>query len=321
MNKYRTVLQILTIFIILFFLYLGYRFIASLNKKKRINSFSINIKTDNLSKNFLLRFINQFSQFLSSLVIFNSLSHTYDKYHTKYLTSGMDYISIKILLAFLLDILYMLITFLYQDSLSVLIILVMFIIGFILPDFYCLYLDKENKHLTDKDFLNALYLLKSNAHHKSIIIVLEKTILSLDNPLKKEFNKVLNDIKLGLSLHEAIYRMYQRTNYQVFKQFSYLLKVSHNDLLTSLNILEKELKGNEQLNNELKGIKSINTMSLVIFSLLPLIFISTFILFNEIYLNMILNEWGILIVLSLIISYILYVFILFRIGVADEKEN
>jgi len=219
MSKYSTVLQICALLFIGYIAFLLFQFVLSILRKNRISRYSINIKNDKYLNNTLLfRIIYQFSHLLEGMVIFNGIARTYDKYtyHDKTLSKGMDYISIKILLGFLLVLLYVFITFLYKDNLSSLMLLISFIIGFIVPDFYCIYLESKNRRILNKDILNAIIIMNNGY---KVGLSTEQTLVDVtkrvSGPVKYEFIRVINDMRLGLDVSEAMKRMYERTHMKI----------------------------------------------------------------------------------------------------------
>ena len=103
MDKYQLVLQIFAILFICYLFYLLIKFIIAFFKMKRLSIYSLDIKDEKIERNFVFNIIFKFADFLMSLVIFNELGRTYNKYiyGDSRLRKGIDYVSIKILLGIL----------------------------------------------------------------------------------------------------------------------------------------------------------------------------------------------------------------------------
>ncbi|MGN1372345.1 MAG: type II secretion system F family protein [Candidatus Coprovivens sp.] len=318
MDKYRLVLQI---FAILFILYLGYLFIkliSALFKKNRLAEFSLELD-NNKDKSFFFNCIFKFSNFLNSMVIFNSLAKTYDKYiyEDSRIKKGMDYVSIKIILGLLLMLLYLFIIVLYGDIFNGIILLCCFVIGFILPDFYCLFIKKRRVTFLNRNLLNVVIIM-SNSYkafgsiEKAINDVIDRT----DSKIEFEFKKVLNDINMGIDISKAFYRMYQRVNSKSILYISRVFELVNKsgiNINEAFSVLESKLIEEEKFNNELNAVKSINKLSLIIFMIIPFIFIICLILYNIRFINIFTGYIGSFVIAIILILYLFYLIVIHEI--------
>ncbi len=325
MNQYSTILQIGAILFICYVAFLLVQLILSVLRKRRITQYAIHIKHGGYRP--IFQFIRHFSEFLEAMVIFNGIARTYDKYtyHDKNLKNGMDYISIKILIGFLFILFYLFVTFLYKDHLVLLMILISFIIGFIVPDFYCIYLESKSRRILNKDILNAIIIM-NNGYKAGLSTeqTIEDVTKRVSGPVKYEFIRVLNDIRMGLDVSEAFLRMYERTDIKILLEISHiLLLVSKcgSNIVSIFEEIEQKILEEEKFYNEIKRVESINYLSLGTFGLLPLVFISYLLLFNEEYVLMLLDSRGIIVILSLATLYVLYIFILWKIVKGVRKHD
>ena len=241
MDKYMIVLQICAILFICFIVYFLYKFVNSLIKKNRLSYFSLDIKKDeNSSDSFIFKYIYKFSQILESLVVFNGLAKTYDKYvyYDIRFRKGMDFVSVKVLGGLLFIGLYLFITFLYKDVINSWLILVTFVLGFILLDFYCIFVKRKSNEKIDVlivpvllDFINSLKSL-------SVSQSLNDIAFRNNGIIKKEFEKVLSDVKLGLNIGEAFNRMYKRTGSKVILNVSNMFILVYKNNINLLDCLD-----------------------------------------------------------------------------------
>lgn len=327
MNKYELVLQIFAIVFLLFILYLLFRFIIASIRAKRLTDFSLRGSKESSEKSIIFRIIYSFSDFLKSLVIFNQYGKTYDKYiyEESRLRKGIDYISIKILLGISFVFSYLFISFLYRDSISSLLILLVFIIGFLLPDFYCLFIRRKKVKILNKNMLSAIIIMnnsfKANSStEKAINDVISRT----DGLLSIEFKKVLNDLKIGMNVSEAFLRMYRRVRISSILYISRVLSLVNKcgiSIVEAFDLIESKLINEEKFNNQINVLNSTNKISLLIFSILPVIFILCIIFYNKEYIMLFTTYLGTFVLAIILILYVFYLMLLrmiFRGGKYDR---
>ena len=207
MSKYALALQILAWLFIAYIISLVFKYLISLKKMNRLSYFSLNIENKK-QKGFIANIVRVLSKVLGSLVIFNGLARTYDKYiyEDGKLKKGMDYVSIKILLGGLLVFINVLINALYRLEFSPLLIFISFVLGFIIPDFYCLFTRRKRVRILNKNLLSAIIIMNNSykangSSEQAIKAVIDRT----DGLLSIEFMKILIDVKIGIELNEAFY--------------------------------------------------------------------------------------------------------------------
>jgi Flp pilus assembly protein TadB len=323
MDKYTLALQILAWLFIGYLVYLVIRYIKSLSRLNRLSYYSLNLENKK-DKGLINNIIFKMSRILESLVIFNSLARTYDKYiyTDSKLRKGIDYISIKILLGIGLIFINLLINSLYKIEFSTLLILISFILGFIIPDFYCLFNKSKRVNILNKNLLSAIIIMNNSYKaNESTEQAIKSEIDRTEGAVSVEFMKVLNDIKLGIDISEAFGRMYERTNLPVIKYISSVLGLVNKsgiDIIDAFSSIEKKLLEIEKFNNELIVLRDTNRLSVLLFSILPLVFLVTVIAYNTEYIKLLMNVNGIFIILIMFISYMLYLFIIKRIIRGDK---
>lgn len=327
MNKYELVLQIFAIVFLLFILYLLFRFVVASIRAKRLTDFSLRGSKESSEKSIIFRIIYSFSDFLKSLVIFNQYGKTYDKYiyEESRLRKGIDYISIKILLGISFVFSYLFISFLYRDPISSLLILLVFVIGFLLPDFYCLFIRRKKVKILNKNMLSAIIIMnnsfKANSStEKAINDVISRT----DGLLSNEFKKVLNDLKIGMNVSEAFLRMYRRVRISSILYISRVLSLVNKSgisIVEAFDLIESKLINEEKFNNQINVLNSTNKISLLIFSILPVIFILCIIFYNKEYIMLFTTYLGTFVLAIILILYVFYLMLLrmiFRGGKYDR---
>ena len=157
----------------------------------------------------------------------------------------------------------------------------------------------------------------NESSEQAIKAVIDRT----DGLLSIEFMKILNDIKIGIDLSEAFYRMYERTHLRIVKYISDVLSLVNKNginIIEAFTNIEKKLLEIEKFNNELSVLKDVNRLSVLIFSILPVVFLTIVIAYNDRYTKLLMNPKGIIIILIIFISYMLYIFIIKRIIRGDK---
>ena len=323
MDKYTVALQILAWLFIGYIVYLVIRYIKSLSRLNRLSYYSLNLENKK-DKGLINNIIFKTSKVLESLVIFNGLARTYDKYiySDSRLRKGIDYVSIKILLGLLFIFVDILINALYRIEFSSLLILISFILGFIIPDFYCLFNKSKRVNILNKNLLSAIIIMNNSYKaNESTEQAIKSVIDRTEGAVSVEFMKVLNDIKLGIDISESFNRMYERTHLSVIKYMSSVLGLVNKsgiDIIDAFSNIEKKLLEIEKFNNELIVLRDTNRLSVLLFSILPLVFLVTVVAYNTEYIKILMNVNGIFIILIMFISYMLYLFIIKRIIRGDK---
>lgn len=328
MEDYKTLLQVILLLICLFFIYLLIKYIRSIIMRNRLSYYSLNLDDESFEYKSFYKIISKFSTFLNSLVIFNGLARTYNKYiyDDSKLRKGIDYISLKFISGILMILLYLFLAILYKNDILLYLVLVCFVLGFLLPDFYCFFKEKHYSRISNQDILRAVIIMENSYKvNKSTEQVLEDVIKRSDGRLKNEFIRVLNDIRIGLEIPDAFYRMYYRTGIEVLKNIAEGLKVV---IVSGINPamvfeeIEKSLIMKERFLQEISVYLSVNKIAHLVFLLLPLIFIVCIFLFNKSYVDILLSDIGVFLVLILGIVYLLYMLFLRSVvkGNINEEE-
>lgn len=319
MNDYETVLFIIAILAICFILFLFYKIIVLIYRQNRLKDFGLETTTNDYTLTFRYKFLYKISNIIESLTIFNGLARSYDKYidEDSKLRKGIDFFTIKILTSILFLFLYIFMTMLYKDHPQLIISLICLILGYIIPDFYCYFKQNKTQNIETKDLLGAIIIIRNSyqANHSNEQM-LEDVINRSNGLLKKEFTKVLSDLKLGLTISEAFKRMYQRTNLSIILDISNMLSLTNKASINVKDIfddIEIKLINYEKFTNELNLIQSINKLAYWVFLILPFIFIIFVIVSNQTYLLMIASSDGYIIIITLLIIYLLYIFIINKI--------
>ncbi len=306
------VLYIVAILFIIFILYILYKFILSISRSKRIESFSINNNDDLSIESAILKIIINISNFLKKLIVFNMIESHYDKYINKNskLKDGMDVLTIKILLSLLCIIIYIFSISIEKQQFNIFIFLTTLIISFIIPDIYYYIKFRNHKNTVDDEILRSIIIMNNSFKaNKSIEQSINDVINRLEGPIELEYRKILYDTKLGLTISEAMMRMYDRTNINIIRDISLklaLINKSGANIIDIFEQIEKDIIEERKLKIELNNIRKINSLFYIIFMLIPIIFIITLIIFNSDIFKIFTSKYGAILAIIEIIIYIIY---------------
>ncbi len=327
MDKYQIAFQVIAILCICYLGYLFINLIKAHTKISRLREFSLDINNLDEHNNIIFKVIYKFSSFLESLVIFNMFAKTYDKYiyDDSRLKNGMNYVAIKILLGLSLMLLYLFMIALYKDVFSSLVVILCFIIGFLIPDFYCLFIKKRRNKILNKNILGAIIIMSNSykangSTEQAIVDVINRS----DNEVSYEFKKVLNDINIGIDVSEAFYRMYLRCYNPSIRYISNVLKLvnkSEVSLIDAFNVIENKLIEEEKFNNEIKNLIDVNKIALLIFVFLPFIFVVSIIIYNKTYIELFIGYLGTILLAIILIMYLFYLIVIHRIYKGGRNDK
>ena len=299
---------ICTIIIIVFIISLLLYFFSKYKKIRRVLNFSLEERN---GTTFLDSLLFDFSDFLESLVIFNGVSRTYDKFifEDSKLRKGIDYIAIKIILGILFTIIFYITSYFYLSKIYFSIQIASFCLGFILVDFYCInkYINKNK--INRSQYIKMIIIMNNGfKSHKSIDKILVDCLNNTDISLNKQLNYVLNDYRIGIPLQKCFERMYYRTKDEYVLFISNYLKLNNEgvDLDILFQNIEKELLNKEKLNKKIESVKKYSLLISLVFIFLPLIFIISVMFSKEVFINGIISDYGFAILLIEMIIYLLY---------------
>lgn len=305
--------NILLIALILLIIICIFKITNSYRKSKRVLDFTLDKKSNGEYYP-----LESFSNFLRSLVIFNTISKTYDKYvyEGSHLKDGMDYISLKIILGFILGLGYILSILIMKDNFSTLFIFLIFVIGFVIPDFYCIISYDKKMVISSVSLLRSFMTIRDGLQvDKSMEKVLKEVIDKNQGYLKREYQQVLADYRLGLTIGEAFLRMYGRTHLKIFKDLSSRLEAASHNGISYVNVFKDiidEFNHYEVIEKKVTSILVKNTLLYILLVILPLILVITILLFNSEYKLLLFGSSGTSIILTEGILYFVYIIILSR---------
>ena len=325
MDKYELVLQMCAIIVICFCVYLFARYLVSLIKKGRLSDYSLNLVSD-YKNNIVVRLSRSISNAICFIPFVLPLTKKYDAYAKKdnMFKDGKEVLGFKILTSIFLMFLYLLVSALYKEQIYLIVILILLILGYVLPDFYFIFVDSKKYKSMDSDLLGCIIIMSNDFRaNRSIEQAINDVIDRKEGVIQKEFKKVLSDTKLGLNYGEAFERMYKRTNNNIVLKLSYAFSLYNDigsDLISVFDKLEKNLLDEEKLKSELNSIRVTNMLGKIIFGFIPILFIVNAFVVSDEYRDILLSNKGIVLIIILFVLFVIYIDYLNKVSRGEDDE-
>lgn len=318
------IVQIISIIVLLITIVLLMRQSKAIKLEKRIAKFAL-LPINNEEKSFfdklvilLWKLVKNTSKLLSKSAVLNKYAEKYEKfitYEERKNKSGIDYISIKFLLGFFIVFLSILTMMFQYTKFPLAIILLIFIIGFFLPDIFLNIEFSKKRKMIEEDLLKAIIIM-NNAFKsgRNIMQAIEIVKDELDGSISDEFQKIYIDINYGLSLEVVFNRFYERVKLEDVKYITSslsLLNRTGGNIVKVFSMIEKTFFDKKKLRNELNSMTASSTFVYRLLISLPFIFSAIIIVLNPGYFKvMYTTTIGLLTTLLIIILYILYVLVI-----------
>lgn len=318
------ILQVIFVIVILGVIVYLLRLSYSLKLEKRIAKFAImSIKDDEVS--FLDKFIyywwwllKKISKIFSKSYLINKYGEKYSKFiafNDKEKKDGVDYISFKFLLASIICIISLSHFVLRGLNIDVMIILIVFLITFFIPDiFWNIEFAKKRKKI-ENDLLKAIIVMNSAFQSgRNIMQAVECVKEELDGPIQDEFKKIYLDITYGLNLDVVFGRFYERVKLDDAKYISsslILVNKTGGDIVKVFGMIERSIFDRKNLKNELKSLTASSRFVFRLLVFLPFVFALIIFVLNPLYFMPLFKSlFGVCILLIIISLYIFYIVII-----------
>ncbi len=316
--------QIVLTLLVIVLLFIIIRFFYSFKFEKRFSKYSLSPKKENTVSffdkffNLLWNFIYKIGDLFAKSKSWLDYSKKYEKhitYEQKEIIRPVDYIAIKIVIAFTLLILSLLTYIIRAKVFTIWTILAIIIFGFYLPDLI-LQIRYNNKRKCVKEDLLKAIIIMNNAFKSGMNILEASTIVrdELSGPISDEFKKICVDLNYGLSLETVFNRFYERVKLEDAKYITSsltLLNKTGGNIVKVFSMIESSFFDKKKLRNELR---SMTTQSIFVYRLLvtlPIIFSLVIYLLNPSYFApFFASPLGILIFGVILIIYFAYIILI-----------
>lgn len=330
--------QVVLFSILIVFLIFFYISNRTFELEKRILKFSLHAKEEN-NTSFLDKITYSYRLLIKSIATVlaknKSIKDYSDKYYDKYVTDTkiirdepIFIVSNKLLFGILSSLAWIVTTMLRKktlniDLLFILLFLLMFIIGYYLPDIFMYIGNKRRQRKIERDFLKAIIIM-NNAFKsgRSIIQAIEVVSTELDGVVSEEFKKMYIDLSYGLDLEVVFERFSKRINLEESKYMASSLVIINKtggDIVKVFSSIEKSFLSRKRLNDELKSATALSNFVFRILVVIPLIIVGVMSVFNKGYFEpFIKTTVGNIILLLIVIIYIIYIIIIKKVMKVKE---
>lgn len=296
------------IILVIILLVLSLALIKKMHKVARLKPY---FKTKKKVKIALFLTINDFiSRILNYSEVMVKYGHQYDKYVVtgQYLKHGVNLLANKFIIAISFLLLALIGSKLELTDYELLIVIW---IGYIVPDLvYSYRLHYYTKELNRSFYKSLLVLNDAYQSGANDYAALDKVIKASNERLKMEFKKVSLDLSYGLSLSEAYLRLYQRTNLAPAQALSQAYQTKHDSKVIVEVVMKAELTRFTEAQKH-KVASHTFYLLLLITTLIPLYLIYYLYQVDHTYFKFLfINNYGFLIILSGMVLYSLYVYLL-----------
>ncbi len=317
-------LQILILVVTLIFAIIVARYRRGIKLENRLAKYSINpIEDDSLSLgdqivNFYQKIIDNISYVLGKTVLITKFGKRYNKYigvvNDNYST-GLDYVSEKILASFLFVGMAFVARLIQYELISFYDTIIPFIFGFFTPDIIYFFKFKKYRKRLENDFLQAITVM-NNAFKSgcSIVQAVELVTNELEGPISNEFQKMSVEISFGLSVDVIFKRFEERIK---LEEASYLtaaltiLSKTGGNIIQVFSSIEKTLFNKKKLDLELKSLTGSSKIIVILLIGLPIFFVLIVNLINPSYFApLYTTKIGNIIIGIMLIIYSAYIYII-----------
>ena len=260
--------------------------------------------------------IKKISKILSKSKVLNDYGNRYNKYLSnddENKKTGMDYVSIKLILSIFLVLIYI-VSSILRNNFNILFLLLIFIGSFFLLDIYYIINYKKRRRLIENDLLNAIIIM-NNAFKSGMNIMQAISIVEseLTGPIKDEFRKINIDIKYGLSLETVFDRFYNRVKIEDIKYISSslsLINKTGGNIVRVFSAIEKNFYDKKKIRDEMNSLTSSSTFMFRLLVFMPILLVLIILVLNKDYFLPLINtNIGRVIILLILILYTMYIIV------------
>ena len=313
---------IITIFLII--AYIIIKNIKSYEYEKKFSEFSL-LSNQDTDISFFDRLYSYFWQLvykISNILKYSKLienhSKTFEsdiKLDNKKIKSTLDYISIKIIAGILFSLTFVITIFLNYINFDFIKLLVVFLLGYFIPNIFIFYKKKVKKQKIEEDLLKAIIIMNNSFKSgRNIMQAIETVKNELDGPIADEFKKISLDISYGLSLDTVFNRFYNRLKTEDAKYIASsltLLNKTGGNIVKVFSMIEHSFFEKKKLKNELESLTASSIFVFRVLIALPLVFVLVISILNKDYFKpLVSSPLGFFVLLIIISLYIIYILII-----------
>ena len=303
------------------------RLSKTLSLEKRLADFAITSHKDyeisffDKMNYYVWKFIRRLSKLLKKSVVLRNYGEKYNKFisfEARDRKDGIDYVTFKFVYCFIVLILGIISLIIHYHDFDGMILLVILIITFFVPDIYLNITFNKKRKRIEEDLLKAIIIMNNDfGRGKNIMQAIQIVKTELDGPIQDEFEKIYLDITYGLSLDVVFNRFYERVKLEDAKYITSsltLLNKTGGDIIRVFSRLEKSILDKKNLRNELTSLTSSSRFVFRFLAFLPFIFMFIIFVLNPKYFNPLFSSSiGIMVLILITALYLLYIWIIKRV--------
>lgn len=318
--------QIILMILLYTFIYIFLLNKLSIDYEKRFSSYSLtSMKDEKISLferlyNLLWNIIKKISNILNKSEILRKYSKKFNKYisyNELNNRTGMDFISIKFIISFVIGLLYVIST-LIRFNFDYMLLIILMIISFFSVDIYYTFSYKNRRKRIENDLLSAIIIM-NNAFVSGMNIMQAVNIVEseLSGDIKEEFRKINIDIKYGLSLETVFERFYNRVKIEDIKYISSslsLINKTGGNIVRVFSSIERNFYDKKKIKDEMNSLISSSIFMFRLLLIMPIILCLIIFTVNpSFFLPLITTAIGRIIILAILVLYILYIIVVRKI--------
>ena len=235
-------------------------------------------------------YIHKIATILKHSVVLKNYAQKYERFiafEEKETKENIDYVALKFLVAFFLVLLNGIAYVIKQITFNPITILLVFIIGFFLPDIFLNLRFKKKRERIEEDLLKAIIIMNNSFKSgKSIMQAIDTVKQELEGPIADEFKKIYLDITYGLSLEVVFNRFYDRVKLEDAKYITSsltLLNKTGGNIVRVFESIENSIFSKKKLRQELESLTAASIFVFRVLIALPFVFSLIIFLLNPTY--------------------------------------
>lgn len=300
---------------------------SAVKLEKRITKHSIKFQKDKVEKSVFDNISNKYMTFVKKQrkkisKLFPNLIKRYDKYVTDGVVKAPDFITHKIIICFIFDLLVLFGLAIHEQLMDLSLLVICSVFGFFILDIILIITNLFKKKRIENDMLQAIIIM-NNAFKsgKSTIQAVEIASQKLPKPINQEFKRIHQELKYGLSIDIAFDRFAKRINIEEAEYLSSSLSILNKtggNIIGVFNSIEKTLFDKKKLNEELKNSTTVSNLVTKILLFVPILITLIIYILDPTYFNPFLQSIpGIILLCIALIMFIIYAYILNKIVKVD----
>lgn len=335
----KVIVELLVVQVILIFLLFGILLYVlkvrhNLNLEKKFNKYTIKPLVNN-SVSFSDKVLEELKKLVlnvSSIIKKSKFLSNYGLRYEKHITfdelenrSGIDYISIKLLIGIFTSLLYIITGAIQYRQITFFGLILSFLIGFFVIDIFIQVEYRRRRRQVSEDLLKAIIMMNNSFKSgMSIVQAIEIVKNELDGAIGDEFKKIYLDMSYGLTIEIVFNRFYERVKLEDVKFIATsltLLNKTGGNIVKVFRSIEREFFDKKKLNDELKTVTASSIFVYRFLLTVPFVISILIMILNPSYFSPLVNNTlGKLILFLLIVLYVGYALVVKRIMKVNANE-